>query len=48
MKTLKDKITDLLKDRSGLTDREITDLLLGKGMPHSQLIRHVDLCKQRG
>jgi len=37
VKTLKDKIVDLMKDRSGLTDREITDLLLGKGMPQQSV-----------
>ncbi|ELK38967.1 hypothetical protein BAG01nite_48410 [Brevibacillus agri] len=37
MKTLKDKIIDILSDREGLTDREITDLLLGKGMPQQSV-----------
>ncbi|MCC0566238.1 helix-turn-helix domain-containing protein [Brevibacillus agri] len=37
MKTLKDKIIDILNDREGLTDREITDLLLGQGMPQQSV-----------
>ncbi|MFP3391796.1 MarR family transcriptional regulator [Brevibacillus sp. SIMBA_040] len=37
MRSLKDKIIELLKDQSGLTDREITDILLGKGMPQQSV-----------
>lgn len=37
MKTIKEKIIDILKDRSGLTDREITDSILGTGQPQQSV-----------
>jgi hypothetical protein len=35
--TLKDKIIELLKIENGLTDREITDKIKGKGEPQQSV-----------
>lgn len=35
--TLKQKILNLLKDQDGLTDRSITDIVIGQGMPQQSV-----------
>ena len=46
--TLKEKISNLLKDRPGLTDREITNILFGKEYPQQRINQTCRALEKKG